>query len=117
MQYLTVQKGQRISVSVSFSCAHENFVSVCDFASGAQLFNANSHMNNNRSWQSPVNTGNVPVAYKIFSQHKNTPPNGNEPWHDSAEQIIFANAVSKIIGYEDSNDADYNDATATVLWS
>jgi len=117
MQYLTVQRGQRITVSVSFSCAHENMVSVRDFATNGELFNANSHMNANRHWQSPVNTSNGPVAYKILSQHKNTPPNGNEPWNDSAEQVIFAGPVSKIIGYEDSNDADYNDATATIVWS
>jgi hypothetical protein len=117
MQYLSVFRGQKLVINISFSCAHENHVSVRDFVSGGEIFNANSHMNNNRHWESPVNTSPEPKLYSLLSFHKNTPPDGREPWYPSAERVVFAGPASRIIGYEDSTDGDFNDAVASVLWS
>lgn len=116
MQYPTVFPGQKLVIKTSFSCAHENHISVRDFVSGTELFNSNSHFGNNRQWESPVNKSDQPTIYTIASSHKNTPPNGREPWYPSAERIVFAGPDSKIIGYEDGNDGDFNDAVATMVW-
>lgn len=94
-QYLAVFQNQKISIDVSFSCAHENAVVIRDHASGQELFNANSHMNNNRHWESAVHSGNAPRIYELRGFHKNTPPDGGQPWYESPERIIFANTVTK----------------------
>jgi len=115
-QYLSVFANQKIALDITFECANENMVILRDHASGAELFNGNSHMNHNRHWESPVHSGGGPKIYELRSFHKNTPPNGGEPWFESPERVIFANEVAKVVGYEDKNDGDYNDAVATVTW-
>ena len=115
-QYLAVMQNQKITLDVTFSCAHENAVVLKEYGTGQELFNGNSHMNGNRHWESPKNTSPNPKIYELRAYHKNTPPDGGQPWYESPERIVYANAITKVVGYEDLNDGDYNDAVATVGW-
>jgi hypothetical protein len=115
-QYLPVPKGTRISIETSFHCANENLIVVKDYSNGVEVLNSNSHMNSNRHWESPVNVNDTPTIYELRGYHKNTPPDGGEPWYESVERVIFANPVTKVVGYEDAGDNDFNDAVATVTW-
>jgi hypothetical protein len=64
-QYLSVPKSTGISVDISFHCKNENAVTVKDHSTGTEVLNANSNMNNNRHWKSPVNSNDVPKIYEL----------------------------------------------------
>lgn len=115
-KYLTLQPNQKIAVAVTFNCSHENAIIVEAHSSGKAVFQANSHSNNPLSGEIGPNAQKIPVVYRIRGVHKNSAPNARKPWHDSLEKVIFANASSMVIGFEDGNDGDFNDAVATIIW-
>jgi hypothetical protein len=65
-------------------------------------------------WNTPTNNTRSTVTYLITGWHKNTPPNGNQPWHQSAQKIVIQTPDMKVIGFEDGADADYNDIMAVA---
>ncbi len=117
-QILPVQPGMDLVVGVTFACAHENEIVIENHATGEHVFSTNSHDKTQpRTWRCPINSGPGVHLYMLRAQHKNGPPDPKLPWVPSAESILYANNAVKIVGYEDANDGDYNDAVATVQWS
>ncbi len=114
---LTVLPNQKFVVNVTFSAAHENAVVVSEHSTGGQVFNANNMFGQSQSWSSPVNNSASAKLYVIRGLHKNGYNDGSLPWLDSDERVLFANQNSVILGYEDANDGDYNDACATVVFT
>lgn len=105
--------GQELEFRITFNCANENVALLVDVASGNVLFNANSHFGGLRTYVSGTNTTNQPRVLELRGQHKKTPPNGRQPWHNSGEKATVSGDFLAV-GFEDSSDGDYNDALVTV---
>jgi hypothetical protein len=65
-------------------------------------------------WSTPINNTSHPIRYVISGWHKNTPPNGGQPWHQSPAKVALHTPDAKAIGFEDGADADFNDIVALV---
>lgn len=108
--------GQELEFRITFNCANENAVKLIDVASGNVLFDANSHFGGLRSYICGTNTGNHPIVLELEGIHKNTPPDGRQPWHPSNARTN-ASGDYLAVGYEDAGDNDFNDALVTVTAS
>ena len=61
-----------------------------------------------------TNTSQEIQTVLVAEFHKNTAPNGREPWHLSSYLAIINEPKYARIGWEDWNDNDYNDAMADI---
>jgi len=103
-------------VSVTFEAANENAVGIFEQSSSALIKGFNNYFGGGGVWDSGPNLGGAVRLIRIQGSHKNTPPNGNEPWHPSAERMLYTSPMNRVIGYEDSTDMDFNDAQANISW-
>lgn len=121
---IPVRPGEQVRIVVAFSANNENCVQVYDQANGTLLAAWSNAEGPGGEWVSPRNMGGSTVILLLVSRHKDTPPDGDEPWHLSRRLVLDngqAQAQGTItVGFNDdggdARDADFNDARVTVIW-
>lgn len=114
-----IPPGARLRITVTFSAANENAVAITNQADGEVIKGFNNYFGGGGVWDSGLNRSSAPTLLLLSGSHKNTPPDGSEPWHPSPERILYTDALhmTTIIGYEDATDMDFNDARAVLQYS
>jgi hypothetical protein len=112
---IEIPTGHEALIQVSFSAISENAVDIIEHATGGVLRNFNSWYGGGGNWSSGVNTSPHIRLIVIDGKHKKR-STGRDPWIQSAERVLYEDRRRKrtVIGYEDGDDGDYNDATANV---
>ncbi len=109
---ITLARGVRAYITFSFNAQNENAIIIYRAGTLEKL----AERGNYRRGSSPFTFRNArsrPLNLIISGWHKNTPPNGSEPWHQSPMQSRGLNAAGlRIAEFEDSGDNDFNDSAA-----
>jgi len=113
---LVVPPGHAAVISTVFHAYHENAIIVYDEATLGKVWESGNYWRGGAaSVRLPVNTGNSPKVYLIAGWHKDSPPDGSNPWLYSQVRITTSAGGSLTAAFEDGTDYDYNDAVATAV--
>src|SRR5262249_45891911 len=109
-----VRPGEQVKITVSFEAANENCVQIYEHGTGRLLQVWNNYDGGGGSWLSPKNTGDAVHVLLVVGRHKDSPPNGKKPWRLSYFKILDQTDTAVVVGWEDADDQDYNDAVAVI---
>jgi hypothetical protein len=113
---ISVAPNETVHIVASFDALNENCVQVYDYFNGGRPVAVwTNYEEGPRTW-SFKNTDSRTVTFLLVGRHKNTPPNGREPWHVSPYRVVEERPNFVRIGYEDGTDNDFNDAEVAVTW-
>jgi hypothetical protein len=117
MQF-AIPQGMGLRITVTFSAQNENAVQIINQANGELIHGFNNYFGGAGTWESGINNSGAPQLIILKGIHKNTPPDGHEPWHPSPEKVLYSDVHhwNTIVGYEDGSDRDFNDARATLQY-
>lgn len=109
---VTLAPGVRAAITFSFNANNENAIIIYRSGNLEKL----AERGNYRRGAGPYtirNNGRRPITLLISGWHKNTPPNGSEPWHQSPMRSRLINAAGlRVAEFEDGGDNDFNDSAA-----
>lgn len=114
---LDLQPGETLTNTTSFECGNENRVDVYLHRTGQLLICSKSHPGYGAptaGTYSYTNTSQEIQTVLVVGYHKNTSPNGGEPWHLSRCFTFINEPKYARLGWEDGDDNDYNDAMADI---
>ncbi len=131
--FFSVQPGQEITIATNFSASYENAIEFWDNGPPHQAIAGWDNYPSSGHSPDPIQgspnfAGSSPswtnvsgsVAYgDLFGFHKNTPPNGGQPWYNSDVMILGIGANYVQFGWRDRevNPPPYGNAVATVYFS
>lgn len=112
-----LRPGEQVLLTASFECAWENCIQVYQLSSGTMLKWWNSHDGGGGQWLTPKNTTDATITLVVAFRHKNSPPNGCEPWRLSAIRVLDKAEGFETVGSEDGGgDSDWQDGLLNLTW-
>jgi hypothetical protein len=105
-----VPHGKEVHMEFSFNAYWENAVCVYELPALTKVAERGNYGRSSQRWTTPKNTQASFAKYLVTGWHKNSPPDGGQPWHQSPGRVQVEQSTLRVIGFEDSSDGDYNDA-------
>jgi hypothetical protein len=102
-------------LTFGFYATYENIILVYDF-NGNLIRNANNYFGDNSPLLIQQNISGHELYYTVASQHKNTPPDADEPFHPSWGIVLNESESEIIIGWKDiPQNQSYGNAIVTAF--
>ena len=114
---LDLKPGETLTITTYFECARENRIDVYLHRTRQLLICSKSHPGfgaPTAGTYSYTNTSQEIQTVLVAGFHKNTGPDGGQPWHLSSYATFINEPKYARIGWEDWDDNDYNDAMADI---
>ncbi len=117
-QLVSVRPGEQVRILAGFSAVSENCIQIYNQGNNAMVAVWNNYDGGRGEWVSPRNTSSGTVVYLVVSRHKDGGPDAGKPWILSGFRVLDGgqDKGTMKIGFEDSNDGDFNDAMVTMTW-
>jgi len=101
-------------IQFQFDANYENLIFVYDY-NGTLIRKANNYFGDSSPLMVPQNISGQTIFYRFEAQHKNTPPNGDEPWWNSWGMLLSDSANTTVVGWKDRiQNVTYRNAVAVV---